>query len=159
MTVALTRGPRLPGKGAVSLAPSTPDKPGCPRADFEVFARMLERPVVQEIRAGEFAERAVEDLNKSVHKLSVPGAPSGPPPVEGLQVRPERNGYTIDLNYRGLFLCVMGVLLAGVGSGLAYWHSGPGITGGKGSPWVVPVVAVFSWSSVFSWPYDRVMRV
>lgn len=121
------------------------------RDQAEVFARMLERPVLQEIGAGEFAERAVEDLDKSVQqlvaegKLSVPGAPSGPPPIKRLQVRPERNGYTIDLNYRSVFLFVMGVLFAGVGSGLVYWYFGPGITGGEGSPWVVPAVGgVFS---------------
>lgn len=126
------------------------------RDQAEVFARMLERPVLQKTGEGEFAERAVEDLDKSVRelvaegKLSVSGAASGPPPVKRLQVRPERNGCIIDLNYRSMSLFVMGLLFAGVGSGLVYWYFGPGITGGEGSPWVVPVVGgVFSVAGFF----------
>lgn len=116
------------------------------RDETEAFARLLARPVLLESGEGEYTERAVTDLDKSVRelaaegKLAIAAAPSGPPPGDRLRVRPEGNGHVVRMHYRNPSSFITALIFAGVGSGLVYWYFGPGITGGEGSPWVVPVV-------------------
>ncbi len=141
------------------------------RGETERFAKLLARPVLVERADGSFAQRAVEDLDKSVRELVEAGKldarfnPSNPPPSHKLTMRREPSGYVFEHHYRGLVSVLMSLAFLGVGLGLLYWYFGLGLPAdAQGSPWVVVVVglvfaALGSFATVFSLYATSTLRV
>lgn len=131
------------------------------RAETEAFARLIGRPVIVEGDDGRYSEREVEDLDKSVAELVGEGKldaafdPSSPPRSRFLTMQPQGSGYMFETTYLRVGSVVTSALFGVGGLGLMYWYFGPGIEGGEGSPWVVPVVGgVFAAVGVFGCLYS-----
>ena len=119
------------------------------RNEIEMFGRLLERPVLVEEAGGRYAERAVEDLDKSVKELVEEGKLDArfnsynQPKGDTLTLEKEGKGYVFTHHYRGVGRFLFSFLFLGVGLGMLYWYFGPGLPANvEGSPWVVAAVGL-----------------
>ncbi len=119
------------------------------RNEIEMFARLLNRPVLMEESGGRYAERAVEDLDKSVKELVEEGKldarfnPYNQPKGDKLTLEKEGKGYVFTHHYRGIGRFLFSFLFLGAGLGMLYWYFGPGVPASAGgSPWVAAALGV-----------------
>ena len=117
------------------------------RGKTEMYARLLQRPVLLEEGDGRYVERAVEDLDKSIKELVQAGKmdvdfnPYEQPQGGKLTLTTEPAGYRFEYRYRGFGSSLTGFVFLCAGAGLVYWYFGPGVPdSAEGSPWVVPIV-------------------
>ncbi|MCH9673553.1 MAG: hypothetical protein K0U93_19090 [Gammaproteobacteria bacterium] len=117
------------------------------RGHAEAFSRLLNKPILTPV-GDDYAERAIEDLDKSIGdlvregKLQADFDPSREPPGKRLSRSDLLDGYRFERGTRALSTALFLLVFAGIGLGLLYlYFFRPDILAeGEGQVWVVAVV-------------------